>query len=377
MTMDWDALRLAEFPVSARWAYFDHAAVSPLPKRAADTLRAWTADVEQNGVVHWPEWEIKLERIRVDLATLIQADPSEVAFVPNTTTGIGLIAEGFPWREGDNVVTAADEYPSNLYPWQNLGSRGVALRKVPTRDGRIWIEDIQDAFDERTRILAIGHVEFASGFRNDIDALFAICHARGIALFVDAIQGLGPFEYDVRRTPIDFLCADGHKWLLGPEGAGLLYVRSDWIERLRCIGVGWHSVTSSYNDPENRFTLKPTAARWEGGTFPMPGIQAFGASVGLILELGPSQVAARIQERAEAVREVAARCGWSLFGSHEPRDKSAIVAIEKVGINPRHVAQLARSRGVAIACRRGKLRISPHIYNNDGDLQRLAEVLRA
>ncbi len=376
MTVDWNELRLREFPVAHHWAYFDHAAVAPLPRRSADVLRAWTADVEHNGVANWPDWERKLESIRVDLAALINAHPDEIAFVPNTTTGIGLVAEGFPWREGDNLVTTEDEYPSNLYAWQNLASRSVSLRKVATRDGRIWPEDLFGAMDARTRLLAISHVEFATGFRNDIDRLWEHCHKRGVAVFVDAIQGLGPFVYDVSRTPIDFACADGHKWLLGPEGAGLLYLRRGWIDRLRCIGVGWHSVTSSYNDPRNRFELKPTAARWEGGTFPMPGIQALGASIKLFLEIGPRAVSERILDRAERARECALQAGWSLHGSQQPEDLSSIVALEHPDRDPQQVVRRGRLNGVSVACRRGRLRISPHIYNNEDDFDRLSEVLR-
>ena len=162
-------------------------------------------------------------------------------------------------------MTAAEEYPSNIYPWMNLASRGVGLRTVPSREGRVWVEDLAAAIDHTTRILTISHVEFASGFRNDLDALAGLCRERGVALFVDAIQGLGPLTIDVKRTPIDFLAADGHKWLLGPEGAGLLFVRREWIERLRPLGVGWHSVVTPYTAPGIDFTLKPNAQRWEGG----------------------------------------------------------------------------------------------------------------
>ncbi len=224
-----------------------------------DALRAWTEAQERDGVVGWPAWEERVETIRGEVARLVNADRDEIAFIANTTQGISLIAEGFPWKEGDNVVTAADEFASNIYPWMNLASRGVGLRQVESRDGRIWLEDLAAAMDHATRVLAISHVEFATGFRNDLDALCEMCHARGVALFVDAIQGLGPLVIDVRRTPIDFLAADGHKWLLGPESAGLLYVRRDWIERLRPIGVGWHSVVGSYNSPRNEFHLKPGA----------------------------------------------------------------------------------------------------------------------
>jgi selenocysteine lyase/cysteine desulfurase len=373
--LDWDALRVAEFPVAERWAYFDHAAVSPLPRRSAGVLRAWTDDQEHNGVVHWPDWEAKLRTVRGDLARLIHAHPDEIAFVNSTTHGIGIVAEGFPWRPGDSVVTAAEEYPSNLYPWMNLASRGVTLRTVPSREGRVWIDDLVAALDKSTRLLTISHVEFASGFRNDLDALGEHCRAHDVAFFVDAIQGLGPHVIDVERTPIDFLAADGHKWLLGPEGAGFLFVRRDWIDRLRPIGVGWHSVVGSYNAPGIDFTLKPTAERWEGGSFNVPGLQAFGASVGLLLEVGPEAVSRRILDRAEAVRAVARSAGWTVFGSDRPDDLSGIVALEKPGTDPNAVVRRLRSLGVVAACRRGRLRLSPHVYNDGADLERLGEGL--
>lgn len=376
MGIDWDALRAAEFPVTGRWAYFDHAAVAPLPRRSGDRLREWARDQEHNGVVHWPDWERRLEATRADLARLIGAEAAEIAFVNSTTQGIGLVAEGFPWRAGDNVVTAAEEYPSNIYPWLNLADRGVTLRLVPSRDGRVWVEDLAGAMDARTRLLTISHVEWSSGFRNDLDALAGLCRGRGVALFVDAIQGLGPLTIDVRRTPVDFLCADGHKWLLGPEGAGLLYVRRDWIGRLRPLGVGWHSVVASYNAPGIDFTLKPSAQRWEGGSFNMPGLQCLGASVALLLELGPEAVSRRILDRAEAAREVARSAGWRVVGSTRPGDLSGIVALGRDGVDPEAFARRCRARGVALASRRGRVRVSPHVYNNAEDLDRLAAALR-
>jgi selenocysteine lyase/cysteine desulfurase len=373
----WDRLRETEFPVVRHWAYLDHAAVAPLPRRTGDALRAWATEQEDHGVVHWPAWEEKLEAIRDRIAFLIGAGRDEVAFVNSTTQGIGLVAEGFPWEDGDNVVVPTEEYPSNIYPWMNLASRGVSVRLVPSRDGRIWPEDLEAAMDRRTRVLSVSHVEFASGFRNDLDLLGELCRARGIALFVDAIQGLGPFTYDVRRTPIDFLAADGHKWLLGPEGAGLVFVRGDWIDRLRPIGVGWHSVVGSYNAPEIDFRLKPSAQRWEGGSFNMPGIQALGASLGLLLEIGPEAVSQRILERADAAREQALRADWRITGSGRPQDQSGIVAIESDEVQAHEAAKAIRGRGVAVCARRGRLRISPHVYNNDDDLDRLREALIA
>lgn len=377
MSLNWNALRLTEFPVARQWAYLDHAAVAPLPRRAGDGIRRWAAEQEENGCVHWPRWRQELEVLRGRAAKLIGADSGEIAFVTSTTQGIGLVAEGFPWREGDNVVTAAEEYTSNVYPWMNLARRGVALRTVPTReDGRIWIDDLAAAIDARTRLLTISHVEFASGFRNDLDAIGELCRSRKVAFFVDAIQGLGPLTLDVSRTPVDFLAADGHKWLLGPEGAGIFYVRREWIDRLDCLGVGWNSVTSSYNSPTLDFTLKPTAERWEGGTYNMPGLQALNASLSLFHEIGPDVVSARILDRAEAVRELAARAGWSVYGSTRPEDRSGIVALERPGVDYEALVRTLRGRGVALSCRRGRLRVSPHVYNDEDDLERLFEGLR-
>jgi selenocysteine lyase/cysteine desulfurase len=369
--IDWDSLRAAEFPVARHWAYFDHAAVSPLPRRSGIVLREWTEEQERDGVVGWPAREERLEAIRDQVARLINAEREEIAFTNSTTQGIGIVAEGFPWRSGDNVVTAAEEYPSNIYPWMNLASRGVDLRLVPSRGGRICIDDLAAAIDRSTRVLAISHVEFASGFRNDLDSLVELCRARGVALAVDGIQGLGPFRIDVRSTPIDFLAADGHKWLLGPEGAGLLFVRRDWIERLRPIGVGWHSVVGSYNSPRNEFHLKPSAQRWEGGSFNMAGLLCFGASVGLFLELGPAVVSRRIIDRADAVRALAARSGWTVYGATREAGRSSIVVLERSGVDPDAAAKSLRGQGIVVSCRRGRLRVSPHCYNNDQDLERL------
>ena len=374
--MDWEGLRREEFPIAERWTYLDHAAVAPMPRRSGLAIREWVDDQERNGVVHWPEWGQKVEGARRSCARLINALADEIALIPNTTTGIGLIAEGFPWKPGDSVVAPAEEYPSNLLPWMNLASRGVTLRTVPARpDGRIQVDDLAATIDSTTKVLTISHVEFGTGFRNDLDAIGELCRSRGIAFFVDAIQGLGPLTIDVRKTPIDFLAADGHKWLLGPEGAGLLYIARDWIDRLRPIGLGWKSVTGNYNVPTLDFTLKPDASRWEGGTFAMAPLQAFARSLDLFLEIGPDVVSRRILDRADAVRELARSAGWTVHGSDRPEDQAGIVALERPGVDPEAFARHARTLGIIVACRRGRVRVSPHIYTNGDDLGRLASAL--
>jgi cysteine desulfurase / selenocysteine lyase len=372
---DWSSIRASQFPVSENWIYLDHAAVAPLPRRAGDVLRGWADRIERHGVLMWPEVGAEIERVRDRLALLVNAHRDEIALVASTTHGIGLIAEGFPWRAGDNVVTAADEYPSNLYPWMNLAERGVSVRIVPCRDGTVSLDDLAAAIDGSTRLLTISHVEFATGFRNDLDRLGSLCRDRGIAFFVDAIQGLGPHCIDVRQTPIDFLAADGHKWLLGPEGAGMLFVRREWIDRLRPIGVGWHSVLDSYQSSEVSFRLKPTAERWEGGSFNMPGHLALGASLELLHEWGPANVSRRILDRAARVRQAVLEAGWSIHGSTRESEQSGIVVIERAGVDPQGAVRLLRDERIVVACRRGRVRISPHVYNDDAELTRLQHAL--
>src|SRR5437588_10524224 len=253
--MDWEALR-QEFPVTRRWAFFDHAAVAPLSGPAQRALVEWAADVADNGGVHEPLWVRRVNEVRGLAGRLLNADPLDVAFVKNTSEGIGIVAEGFPWRPGDNVVIAADEYPANQYPWMNLAHRGVEVHRVEPRDGRLLIDDVRAALTDRTRVLSLSSVAFATGFRNDLDALGSLCRERSVRFFVDAIQSLGVFPLDVARTPVDYLAADGHKWLLGPEGAGIFWIRRERVEELHPVGIGWHSVVNSSDYSRIDFTLK-------------------------------------------------------------------------------------------------------------------------
>jgi selenocysteine lyase/cysteine desulfurase len=206
----------AEMPVAERWAYFDHAAVAPISKPAAEAVRAWCDQALADGDTRWPEWSRRCEATRDAAARLVGAERDEIALVPNTTAGIGLVAEGLDWRSGDNVVTLADEFPSNAYPWLNLASRGVETRRVPTDNGRLDLEALAAACDARTRIVSVSWIGFATGCRQDVERIVEIAHARGALMMLDAIQGLGAFPFDVRQTPVDFLAADGHKWM--PKG---------------------------------------------------------------------------------------------------------------------------------------------------------------
>jgi selenocysteine lyase/cysteine desulfurase len=373
--MDWNLFRL-EFPVARHWAFLDHAAVAPLTGRAARALIAWANDQADHGVAHWTEWQRKIERVRGFAGQLLNVDPLDVAFVKNTSEGVGIVAEGFPWEPGDNVVLPAEEYPANQYPWLNLASRGVEVRRVPSRGNRVEIDDLRAALDGRTRVLSVSFVEFASGFRNDLAAISQLCRERGIALFVDAIQGLGVFPLDLRQIPIDFLAADGHKWLLGPEGAGLLYIRREWIDQLRPVGVGWNSVVSAHDFTTIDYRLKPHAGRYESGSLNVSAIVALGASLELLLQTGIPAVAARVLELTDHLCEAVRRIDREVFSSRQPGESSGIVSLVSCpGEDAVAEVRRCRGQGFIINQRYGRLRISPHAYNSVDELDRLVALL--
>jgi cysteine desulfurase / selenocysteine lyase len=367
--MDWITLR-DEFPVTRRWAFFDHAAVAPLTRRAQQAMTDWARDLAENGDVHDPQWVQRVEEVRRRAARLLGCDPLDLAFVKNTSEGIGIVAEGFPWQPGDNVVTAAEEYPANVYPWMNLAGRGVEVRLVPSRDRRLWVEDIRAALTERTRLVSLSFVEYASGFRNDLEAVGSLCRERGVYFAVDAIQGLGVLPLDVGRLPVDFLAADGHKWLLGPEGAGILYVRRDLVDLLHPVGVGWNSVVGARDFSRLDFRLKPHAGRWESGSLNVAGITALGASLELLLEIGIPDVAERVLQLTDYLCERTARAGLEVYSSRLPRDRSGIVSLVAPGGDVRQLVKRCRGQGVVVNQRAGRLRLSPHCYNSEEEIDR-------
>jgi cysteine desulfurase/selenocysteine lyase len=367
----------AQFPVTERWAFLDHAAVAPLSLPAVTALRDYADSLAENGIAAVKHWLDRIAAVRALAARLLNApDVNDVTFIPNTTHGIGIVAEGFPWSTGDNVVLASEEYPSNQYPWMNLASRGVEVRCVPSRGNRLAIDDIRAAMDHRTRVLTVSSVEFASGYRNDLDALGALCREEDVFFFVDAIQSLGVFPLDVQRTPIDALAADGHKWLLGPEGAGIGYIRREWVERLHPIGVGANSVVHPYAFTTIDFTLKPHAGRWEGGAYNVPGITALGASLELLLNEGIGQIEERITTLTDYLCGQAASRGWSIFSSRSAGEKSGIVSLIHPSLPASEVQKRCRAGGVIVNNRADRVRVSPHAYNTPDEIDRFLEAAR-
>jgi selenocysteine lyase/cysteine desulfurase len=373
--VDWSRFR-AEMPVTRRWAYFDHAAVAPLSGPAQRALVQWSEDAVANGDAFYPPWMQQIEETRRRAAAMIHAQPEEIALILNTTAGVNLVAEGFPWRRGDNVVVPDNEFPTNQYPWMNLQDRGVETRRVRTEGGRVPLEILADACDERTRIVAVSWVAFSSGWRQDLDRLAEMVHRRGALLFLDAIQGLGVFPLDVRQTPVDFLAADGHKWLLGPEGAGVFFIRREHLGRLRPVGVGWNSVVGNHDFNRIEFTLKDSAERYEGGSVNVACLTALGASLDLLNRFGPEAISRRVLEITDLACRRLGEVGAVVDSDRSEGHKSGIVVFQMPGRDPDAIRRQCLQREVVLSCRAGRLRISPHAYNDASDVDRLIESLR-
>lgn len=364
-----------QMPITRSWAYLDHAAVGPLSAPAASALRQYADEAERQGDTVWPSWSARAEALRSAAAELLSADKDEMCLLPNTSTGINVVAEGFPWRQGDSVVLPEGEFPSNLFPWQNQQHRGVELRVVPRGDrGQIDPDDLFARVDGSTRIIALSWVGYASGFRADLKAIVERAKDRGVLVFLDAIQGLGVFDLDLSSIPIDFLAADGHKWLLGPEGMGIGFIRREHLGLLRCTNVGWASVRNTFNYAQPQLELRDGAARFEPGSANMGGAAALAASVELFNQVraacGPDAIGQRVVALASELAELLQQHGIATRLPADPANRSGIVTFDVPDRDPAAVRKAAMEHGCVVSCRGGGVRASVHAYNDASELQR-------
>lgn len=369
-----------QMPIVERWAYLDHAAVAPLSQPAQSRMIAFANEAARDGTTLWPQWSGAVQTFRSTLAQWINASATEIAMIPNTSYGINIVAEGYPWKKGDNVVTFQGEFPSNRFPWENQQAKGVEVRTVPCPGGRVSIDEIAKHIDQRTQVVAISWVGYASGFRVDLDALTQMVHDRGALLFVDAIQAMGIYPLDVQSTPIDFLAADGHKWMLGPEGAGFAYIRSEHLNRLRCTNVGWNSVRNSADFKNAQLDLREEAARFEAGSANMVGLLSMAQSVDIFQQVirhhGHQAIAQRVLELTAIAIERLTSAGATVLTDWDIPNRSSIVVFTLPGVMPTALRSTAMKHGVVVSCRGGGVRVSIHAYNNESDLDRLIEVVR-
>ncbi len=373
---DLDAYR-SEFPVVEEQLYLNHAGVAPTSRRAVAAIQEWSEDLLRHGVRNERHWEARAERVRAAAARLIGAEAGEITFVRNTGHGLGLVAEGLDWRPGDEVAVAASiEYPSNVYPWQHLRDRGVTVREIVPREGGVTPEAVAAALTPRTRLVSVSSVQFASGHRTDLDALGALCERAGVLFCVDGIQSVGCIPVDVKKSRVHFLSADSHKWMLGVSGIGFLYVAQDVLPRVRPVLVGWRSTTDLWNFNTPRFELKPDATKFEEGSHAFTGIYALGAALELLLEVGMDRVSERIRALLEHADTRLRDLGCDTGPSPEHRAGSLTFLPPGGDADIKALATHLKDHQVNFSVRRGRIRVSPHFYNQPAELDRLVALVR-
>ena len=362
------------FPVTESSIYMNHAAVAPISRRVRNAMAGLLDDVHHFGAEHWQAWVETYAAVRRSLAQLLNADPSEIAFAKNTSEGISMFANGLDWQPGDEVVSIEGEFPANYYPWKALERRGVVLRLVPTEQGRVSQDSIIRALTSRTRVAAVSFVQFLSGFRLDLEKLGQACAAHGCLLFVDAIQGLGAFPLDVKRANIAGLAADSHKWMLGPEGSALLFVNRQVMERVTPTEVGWMTVRHSSDFSRRELIWRGDARRYECGTLNTVGVYGLGAAVNLLLEVGIPNIAQRVLDLTDRLRSGLLAQGHSVFGPRARAEASGIVSFVPRQGGPARLLERFLAHRVQVAARGGMVRISPHFYNTEEEVDRVLEL---
>ena len=355
------------FPITRHLIYLNHAAVAPLCRPAAEAMQGLAQDALEWGSFHYGQWLECYEGLRGSAARLVNGTPEEIAIVKNTSEGIATVAMGLDWHPGDKIVAFEGEFPANQYPWRRLESKGVRIEWLPPTAP---LERIDQAA-RGARLLAISFVQFLSGFRADLAGIGEICRRHGVIYLVDAIQGLGAFPVDVREAHIDALAADGHKWLLGPEGCGILYISRRLQEQVEPVEFGWTNV-AGYNDYASRdMTLRPDAGRYECGTLNTIGCYGLRAAIDFLLDIGIDKIAATVRGLADQIVRGVRDRGYEVLG--EPN--AGIVSFRKAGIDTAAICAHLREHSIITAPRAGWVRASPHFYITPEDIEKMLELL--
>ncbi len=374
-----ESFRQSQFPVCAKKIFLGHAGVCPLPRRVVDAMAAYgeqcTLGDQEDALA--PGFE---SRTRAVAAGLIGAQPEEIALVGPTSLALSFVAGGLPWRRGDNVLVYLDDYPANVYPWMALGERGVQVRFLNVRQpGYIRLVDVQGQVDENTRLVALSSCHFSTGWRLNVPALGRWLRSRNILFCLDAIQTLGAFP--VRAVDVDFLAADAHKWLLGPCGAGILFVKKELQERLRPMVYGWHNLRCPNFQTQTEMVFKPDARRYEAGTNGFLGLHGLCAAMELIQELTPEAIEFELlRKRSWMVPALEAKGYAVLHSTAPPENAGAFFSFFRPGSDMPALHQRLMEAGVVTSLRSlpdttKVIRVAPHVYNTDAELHRLLELL--
>jgi len=362
--------RHPEFVQAPGLVYLNHAAVAPWPERTRAAVARFAAENQLRGAQHYGRWLEVEAALRERLRWLIgAADTRGIALLKSTSEGLSLVAHGLEWRPGDTVVCPDEEFPSNRVVWQSLAPQGVTTRLVALAGAADPEAALMAAVDDSTRLLAVSAVQYARGLRLDLPRLGAFCRERGVLFCVDAIQQLGALPFDVEACGADFVAADGHKWLLAPEGLALFYCRPEHLERLRLHQYGWHMLAERGDYTRTAWRPADDATRFECGSPNMLGIHGLAASLSLLEEVGMETVAARIDRHVGRLLDwLQARADVELLSPVESERRAGIVTFR-----PRHGDDGALYRalmGADVVCARrgGGVRLSPHFWHGDDDL---------
>jgi cysteine desulfurase/selenocysteine lyase len=371
-------LRHNEFPITSSKAFLAHAAVSPFPRRVASAISTYTQRASSEG--QWEYIYANMENeTRKYAAALLGASEDEIAFVSSTSMGLSMVASGLSWQQGDNVIIADGDFPSNVYPWLNLKSRGVQIKFIPrNEDGVVTWEDIDKLADKNTRLVSLSTVNYISGFKIDVSSIGSYLHQRNILFCVDAIQSLGAFP--IETTHIDFLAAGANKWLLGPIGIGILYIKRGKLGLLSPILAGWKCVQSSKSYTSYSLCFLDSAKRFEPACVSIVSLVGLNAALELLLEIKIENIARRLAMLRRLIVPSLKEKGYRIFGFNRPEQISGITSFSS---RKQDIVQLRNkldSSGFVVSLRDGLdgnkcIRVSPHFYNTEEEiLQFLAKI---
>lgn len=378
MSYDVRALRADQFPITGRVAYLDNGTFGPLPRVTVEAAAACLRALSEGAPLPVP-WEAEIDRVRALAARLVGVDAADVAFLKSSAEGMGLVALGLDWRPGDEVVVYDREFPAGVLPWLNLAHLGVQVRFVRDRDRhRFDAADVEELVGERTRVVCLGLVNFGNGLRAPVERVAEVCRARGAWLLVDATQAAGVLRIDARALGCHLLVAHGYKFLLSGYGTAICYVHPDLRARLRVPEPGWKTrgtqdAAGGTDYPGLAFVSD--ARRYEPSIPDLVSIVGLGASVRLLLDLGPDAVERRAVSLAAAAAAGLAERGCRVVSSDRPEERSSIVSVARDGVDPARLEAALRAAGVITAVREGRLRLSLHGYNDESDVERLLEAL--
>ncbi len=365
------------FKAAEKYTYLNSAAVSTIPRTAIEAINWQIADVAANGTLHFDEWVATKDRCRGLIASMLNVRNDQVAFVRNTSDGIASIANGLDWQAGDNIVSFEREFPANFYPWRRVRDEfGIELRLSPEREGRIDEDELISLIDARTKVVAISAVQFASGFRADLERIGRAARAVDALFCVDVIQGLGQIPFDLPAQYVDAACGASHKWLCAPEGCGHIFLSDRARDRVKPTLLGWISVEEPWDFDDRVQPFKSTALAWESGTGPAALFYGLEQSLKLLIEVGSESIEKHLAELTDTLCDGLGGKDYEIVSSRRPGEKTAIVCVKHLGgLTSGQIASALEAEGVIVSPRGDRLRISPHFFNNIEDIDRLIAAL--